>query len=126
MFASISHELRTPLNAFINSLQLIGITIADMKRRLSKFPEVATGVEQYYPKLDRFFKVGEISSKLLMILVEDILDMIKFSVNMFTLNLEWFCLKDMLIEINDIFAFQWEEKHLKFIIVVLIAYWRLS
>ena len=51
-----------------------------------------------------------------MILVEDILDFIKFSTNTFSLNIEWFCLKDLLKEIEFIYAFQWEEKHLQFFI----------
>ena len=55
MFASVSHELRTPLNAFINSLQLIGITIADMRKKISKYPEVAASVECLYPKFEKFF-----------------------------------------------------------------------
>ena len=114
MFASVSHELRTPLNAFINSLQLIGITIADMRKKISMNPEVTASVENLYPKLEKFFKVGEISSKLLMVLVEDVLDMVKFSINTFTLDLESFTLKSILQEVYGIFAFQWEEKHLKF------------
>ena len=116
MFASVSHELRTPLNAFINSLQLIGITTADMKKLISLFPDVAAKVEHLYPKFEKFFKVGEISSKLLLVLVEDVLDMVKFSTNTFALNLERFYLKDLLTEIYSIFAFQCEEKHLKFYI----------
>ena len=93
MFASVSHELRTPLNAFINSLQLIGITIADMRKKISMHPEVAASVESLYPKLEKFFMVGEISSKLLLVLVEDVLDMVKFSINTFSLDLESFTLK---------------------------------
>ena len=51
-----------------------------------------------------------------MVLVEDVLDMIKFSINTFSLDLEFFKLKEILSEIKYIFAFQWEEKHLNFAI----------
>ena len=114
MFASVSHELRTPLNAFVNSQQLIGFTLADLKKRLEKLPEASTKVESLYPKFEKFLKVGEVSSKLLMVLVEDILDFVKFSSNTFALNIEWFWLKDLLTEIYFIFSFQCEEKHLQF------------
>ena len=116
MFSSVSHELRTPLNAFVNSQQLIGFTLADLKKRLAKEPEITDKIKPLYPKFEKYLKVGEVSSKLLMILVEDILDFIKFSTNTFSLNIEWFCLKDLLKEIEFIYAFQWEEKHLQFFI----------
>ena len=114
MFASVSHELRTPLNAFVNSQQFIGFTLADLKKRLEKLPEASAKVESLYPKFEKFLKVGEVSSKLLMVLVEDILDFVKFSSNTFALNIEWFWLKDLLTEIYFIFSFQCEEKHLQF------------
>ena len=106
MFASVSHELRTPLNAFVNSQQLIGYTLADLKKRCTRLPEIADKIEPLYPKFEKYLKVGEVSSKLLMVLVEDILDYIKFSSNTFSLNAEWFCLRDLLAEIEFIYAFQ--------------------
>ena len=106
MFASVSHELRTPLNAFVNSQQLIGYTLADLKKRCTRLPEIADKIEPLYPKFEKYLKVGEVSSKLLMVLVEDILDYIKFSSNTFSLNIEWFCLRDLLAEIEFIYAFQ--------------------
>lgn len=114
MFASISHELRTPLNAFINSLQLIDMTIAEMRKKISKFKEAAAIVDSLYPNFEKFFKVGEISSKLLMVLVEDVLDMVKFSINTFSLDLDTFSLKDILSEVSYIYDFQCRQKHLKF------------
>ena len=116
MFASVSHELRTPLNAFVNSQQLIGYTLADLKKRCTRLPEVADKIEPLYPKFEKYLKVGEVSSKLLMVLVEDILDYIKFSSNTFSLNVEWFCLRDLLAEIEFIYAFQWQEKQIQFAI----------
>ena len=116
MFASVSHELRTPLNAFVNSQQLIGYTLADLKKRCTRLPEIADKIEPLYPKFEKYLKVGEVSSKLLMVLVEDILDYIKFSSNTFSLNIEWFCLRDLLAEIEFIYAFQWQEKQIEFII----------
>ena len=114
MFTSISHELRTPLNAFVNSTQLIGITLADLKKRLSAQSAATAVVESLYPKFEKFLKVGEVSSKLLMVLVEDILDFVKFSSNTFTLNVEQFRLQDLLAEIDFVFGFQCEQKKLRF------------
>ena len=51
MFASVSHELRTPLNAFVNSQQLIGFTLADLKKRLEKLPEASTKSRISVPKI---------------------------------------------------------------------------
>ena len=49
-------------------------------------------------------------------LVDDILDMSKFKAQTFKLNIDKFNLSDLINDINYIFGFQWEEKHLNFII----------
>ena len=53
MFSSVSHELRTPLNAFVNSQQLIGFTLADLKKRLAKEPEITDKIKPLYPKFEK-------------------------------------------------------------------------
>ena len=116
MFSSISHELRTPLNAFVNSTQLIGITLSDFKKRIIMQPEASAIFDNLHPKLDRFLRIGEISSKLLIVLVENILDFVKFSSNTFKANIDWFWLQDLLSEIQFIFGFQCEQKQLNFTI----------
>ena len=116
MFASVSHEFRTPLNAFMNSLQIVELTINDMKRELRNCPEIEDKIEHNYPRLDKMIKIGNISSKLLLNLVEDILDLAKFSAGKFELNISEFKVQEVIQEIDYIFAFQCQEKHLNFVI----------
>ena len=49
-----------------------------------------------------------------MVLVDDILDLAKFDSNRFLLNISKFKLREVIEEINYIFKFQWDEKHLAF------------
>ena len=60
------------------------------------------------------FKIGQISSWLLLNLVEDILDMAKFTAKTFQLTIEQFKLETVLSEIEYIFGFQCAEKKLGF------------
>jgi protein-histidine pros-kinase len=106
MFASVSHEFRTPLNAFTNSLQIVEMTLADIKQKLEGYPEPSRQVEPFYPKMSKMLKIGKVSSKILLNLVEDILDLAKFTANTFTLNIEEFALAEVLEEIEYIFGFQ--------------------
>ena len=106
MFASLSHELRTPLNAFSNSLNLIQFTFNEIKKKIDKFPKLNNEVELLYPRINKFIKIGEVSSCLLMNLVDDILDMSKFNAKTFQLNINNFKLADLLKDIDYIFGFQ--------------------
>ena len=114
MFASLSHDMRTPLNAFSNSLKLIDLTFDEVKKKILKHREINESYEVLQPRLQKYFKIGEISSWLLLNLVEDILDMAKFSAKTFQLNIEPFKLESVLKEIEFIFGFQWAEKRLGF------------
>ena len=114
MFTSLSHDMRTPLNAITNSLQLIGFTVEDMRKKLSKLEEANRVCSQLYPRFERFIMIGDISSCLLLNLVEDILDLAKFSANMFKLNINPFKLDTLLNEIDSLFDFQWTERRLRF------------
>ena len=114
MFASASHEFRTPLNAFVNSLQIIDMTIESFKQKLAAFSSARLSWEQFYPTLDKMITIGRISSKLLLNLVEDILDLAKFDANRFELNIGEFKLRDVVNEVNSIFKFQCQERRLEF------------
>ena len=114
MFASLSHELRTPLNAFYNSLYLIKFTVDELKSKTDKWMDLMKNSESLYGKAYKFIKIGEISSCLLMNLVDDILDMSKFDAKTFQLNIDNFKLWDLLKDIDYIFGFQWAEKRLDF------------
>ena len=114
MFASASHEFRTPLNAFVNSLQIIDMTIESFKQLLAAFGSAQSSWEQFYPTLDKMITIGRISLKLLLNLIEDILDLAKFDANRFELNIGEFKLRDVVNEVNSIFKFQCQERRLEF------------
>ena len=78
MFTSLSHDMRTPLNAITNSLQLIGITIEEIENKISKIKDIENIIKPLFLRIERYIKVGDISSWLLLNLVEDILDLAKF------------------------------------------------
>lgn len=118
MFASVSHEFRTPLNAFVNALQIVKMSLDRVKLEIEKAPRVKSRVEGLYPKIDKMLRIGDVSSKLLMNLVEDILDLAKYAANTLKLNLSPFTLDEVLEEIEYIFGFQCREKQLDFEIKV--------
>ena len=117
MFTSLSHDMRTPLNAITNSYQLIGFTVEEMRNRLSKHQNIDESLKDLYPRYERYIKIGDISSCLLLNLVEDILDLAKFNAKMFKLNIESFKLGSLLEEISFLFKFQWDEKNIDFRII---------
>lgn len=106
MFASVSHEFRTPLNAFINALAVVKFSFDKIKEVLKTRLEAGDSIEPMYPCMDKMLKIGDVSSKLLLNLVEDILDLAKYSSNTLNLSVEEFVLEDLLKEIDYIFAFQ--------------------
>ena len=114
MFASISHEFRTPLNAFMNSLELIDMHMHEVTAKLFKNKWSRDEVSSIQSKYEKYAKIGRISWKLLLSLIEDLLDMAKFNAKKLKINIEEFKLCELLQEINYIFWFQWEEKHLNF------------
>ena len=77
-----------------------------MKSTLVKWPEISDKVGPLYPRLDKYIKIGEVSSSLLMNLVDDILDMSKFNAKTFQLSINKFKLLDLLKDIDYIFGFQ--------------------
>ena len=84
------------------------------KNRFEEKSNIFYNNEQLYARLYKFIKIGEVSSWLLMNLVDDILDMSKFEAKTFKLNIDNFKLCDLLEDIDYIFGFQWVEKHLNF------------
>jgi signal transduction histidine kinase len=93
MFASVSHEFRTPLNAFENSLELIKFKIDSISKAINIKDIENTKkslVHQNILSIEKFIKMGKISSKLLVNLVEDILDLEKFDSGTFSLNIRKF------------------------------------
>ena len=114
MFASVSHEFRTPLNAFMNSLELIDMQMNEVKTLLSQSSMSKRSFDALYTKYDKYVKIGRISSKLLLNLIEDLLDMAKFNAGRLSLNMDEFKLSDVIQEMQYIFWFQCQEKRLDF------------
>ena len=71
-------------------------------------------VDPLYLRFCKFIKIGEVSSCLLINLVDDILDMSKFESKTFQLNINQFKLGELLKDIDYIFGFQCAEKRLDF------------
>ena len=110
MLASLSHDMRTPLNAFTNSLQLVKMILTEFESKFGLWPQVDEFYRTLQPRLEKYFKIGEISACFLLNLIEDVLDMSKFTSNTFKLNIEPFSLESVLTEIEFIFGFQCNEK----------------
>jgi signal transduction histidine kinase len=66
-------------------------------------------------RISRFLKIGNVSSKLLMHLVEDILDLGKFEAGTFSLNNSEFTVHEIIEDLSFIFEVQCKEKGLHFI-----------
>ena len=115
MFASVSHELRTPLNAIVNSHHLARITLNELKTKLSEM-WVFQQVKTIFGQVEKFLKISDVSSKLLLILIEDILDLAKFTSQTFSLNVSKFTLMELVNEIKYMYEFQWIDKKIKFVI----------
>jgi two-component system, sensor histidine kinase and response regulator len=121
MLASVPHEFRTPLNAFDNSLQLIKMNL-DQLIEIAKSPKRETSdsskIDVIYNKIVKFIKIGNISSRLLMHLVEDILDLGKFEAGTFSLNQTEFIISEIVDNMIDIFENQFVAKGIEFKIKV--------
>jgi len=117
MFASVSHEFRTPLNSFENSLDLISVCLNKMTMEWVNH-ESSNGLlercNKNVARIGKYIKMGKVSAKLLMNLVEDILDLEKFDSNSFSLNIEDFHLKDLVEDIKYIFQMQCIERGIAF------------
>ena len=117
MLASVSHEFRTPMNAFDNSLQLIKMKVEEMMTCLANNIQeisIMKKIESIEASIQKFMKMGSVSSQLLMHLVEDILDLGKFEAGTFSLNNEEFLLKALVEDIEYIFSTQWKMKGIDF------------
>jgi signal transduction histidine kinase len=121
MLASVSHEFRTPLNAFENSLQLIKLKVDELASLIMPIKinsQMNHKIDGIYAMISKFLKIGNVSSKLLMHLVEDILDLGKFEAGTFSHNNSEFTISEIVEDLAFIFENQWQQKGLKFIVDV--------
>ena len=119
MFSSLSHEFRTPLNSFANSLHLIrSITqrIRAVLETLELSASVKRDLERQHTQVDKFLQMGLVSSKILELMVEDIMDFAKIEAGTFSLNPSQFTIESLVSELNDIFTHQCEQKRVDFCI----------
>ena len=121
MFSSVSHEFRTPLNTFSNAITLLNSNISQILKianeNISNYNKDKKKIALLDESSKRFVTMGEISSKILINLVEDILDLAKIEAGTFLLNKEPFVIRSLVNEIKFIFGLQWQQKgiELKFI-----------
>ncbi len=93
--ASMSHEIRTPINAIIGFTELLGRELQD-----SQLSGYLTSIKS--------------SSKTLLSLIDDILDLSKIEAGELSLKPEFIDLRSILEEIKNVFSFKMQQKHLKF------------
>ena len=117
MFSSISHEFRTPINAFSNALSLLESNNDAVDKLVKVQPMSRRSVTEVSKMVDlnrKFLRICDISSKLLLSLTEDILDMAKMEAGIFSLNEAVFMVGSLVTEIKYIFEVQWERKGIRF------------
>ena len=93
-FAQAAHEFRNPLNGIIQSLELLQDMI-DQERGL-----------QYY-------QIAKNCSKLMLHLINDVLDFSQIEANKFVLNYDVVSIKDLLDESISVLKFKAESKGLE-------------
>jgi PAS domain-containing protein len=108
MLSSVSHEFRTPLNSFSNALFVIEL---NQKALLSIIEKECSArsmvkIDDLKMKSSKFIKIGNISAKILLNLVEDILDFAKIEAGSFSLSIQNFVVQDLIDEITYIFESQ--------------------
>ncbi len=81
--ANMSHEIRTPMNGIIG------------------FTELLSKKEYTTTKRDRIFRIIQSSSKQLLQLINDIVDISKIEANQLTIYKETFCLSELIMEVAE-------------------------
>lgn len=116
MLSSISHEFRTPMNAFSNALELLKITFEKINSLVLNQFDDNHYLKEYntlHESILKYLKIGTISSKMLMSLIEDILDLAKLEAGSFSINEAPFEIKKLVEDIEDMFTLQCKQKRLE-------------
>jgi signal transduction histidine kinase len=121
MFTSVSHEFRTPLNSILNAWDILKESCGQMIKVIgvTKLAHEHKEIFDIHSKIiQKFIRIGKHSSELLLALVEDVLNLSKMESNMFTLNITEFDIEELVLEVVDMFEFQWKGKRLELILDV--------
>ena len=110
MFTSASHELRTPLNGVINFYSLIEQRFESMLKGNDNELRKCEGFQDNFSSIKKYIKLGLCSSKQLLCLIEDILDLSKFESGIFSMSKVDFVPKSLVKDVTDIFDCQCEQK----------------
>ncbi len=94
--ATVSHEMRTPINAILNQISSLEMILEGQTDQL------------------QIIKVIKSSATLLLYLVNDMLDVYMIKNGKFQKINDKFFLKNLMMEIYEMFSFQFNEKGLKF------------
>lgn len=115
MLSSVSHEFRTPINAFSNALELLKMNFTKLNLFTKKHsPDIEHNPEfkDISERLEKYLKIGKITSKILIYLIEDILDLAKFEAGTFSTSESPFVVSSLIEDIDDIFSLQCKQKGL--------------
>ena len=96
--ATMSHEIRTPLNAVMGLLELAGNYVDNP------------------PKMEEYLKKIQTSSKMLLTIINDILDMSAIESNKLKLAKESFALSDVLESVHVVYAETCRQKKVDFVL----------
>lgn len=97
--ANMSHEIRTPLNAVLGITDLLSQQITDEVQR-------------------SYLNTIKTSGKSLLAIINDILDISKIEVGKLDINYSYFSLKDLIKELEEMFALNTKEKGLQLTIII--------
>ena len=113
MMSNVSHEFRTPLNSILSSNEFMMKYVASISK-----DEKAQIFEEKKQKIMRWANVCKTSSRLLLSLVNDILDLSRMDNEVFKINPENTNISSLMTLIDDIFWSQCEAKNIEFSIEV--------
>ncbi|PKM50234.1 MAG: hypothetical protein CVV02_12145 [Firmicutes bacterium HGW-Firmicutes-7] len=97
--ANISHEIRTPLNSVIGYSELLESHLQD-------------------PSLINYVKGINTSGRILLGLINDILDLSKLEASKMTLKYDWVDMRDFIANIEKVFTYSANDKKIEFVVEI--------
>jgi signal transduction histidine kinase len=106
MFSSVVHEFRTPINSFVTDISLLKLNFDSLKAIIRKNGLTDEHLKHIWESSAKYFKTCQISSKMMMKLTDDILDLSKINNGVFELNECQFEIRELIEEITYVFESQ--------------------